>query len=229
LDRCQLHEPLIDLGDRKADNWRSGKQRRARRRPTERDRPCGPEWRLAAAHDPKEVPPMLRLLTVAVALAISTPALAFEVGQKAPDFSLKDPTGKVYTLRSFTKKVLLVWYEGANSKEQNRWLKTELKNIFDTNKIPSAKWESVGIANFQEHWISNAIIRSIIAKEQKTTASLILCDEDGRMMKSYAFRNGRSNIWMLDKDRVLRWKTSGPLEKARGAQLIRLLRRLVNE
>jgi hypothetical protein len=125
--------------------------------------------------------------------------------------------------------VLMVWYEGANSQEQNRWLKTELKNIYDTNKIASSKWESVGIANFQEHWISNAIIRSLIAKEQRRTNSLILCDEDGHMMKDYSFRNGRSNIWMLDKDRVLRWKTSGPLEKSRGNQLIRLLRRLVNE
>lgn len=172
---------------------------------------------------------MLRLLTLAFVLTLATPAFAFEVGQKAPAWTLKDPNGKVYTLNSFVKKVLIVWYEGAKSQEQNRSLKTELKSIYDTNKIASAKWESVGIANMQEHWLANSIMMKIIAKEQRVTGTLILCDPDGTMMKTYGFRNGRSNIWMLDKDRVLRWKTSGPLDKARSAQLVRLLRRLTNE
>ena len=172
---------------------------------------------------------MLRLLTLAFVLTLATPAFAFEVGQKAPAWTLKDPNGKVYTLASFTKKVLIVWYEGAKSQEQNRSLKTELKDIYDTNKIASSKWVSVGIANMQEHWLANSIMMKIIATEQRKTNTLILCDPDGAMMKLYGFRNGRSNIWMLDKDRVLRWKTSGPLEKNRSAQLVRLLRRLTNE
>jgi predicted transcriptional regulator len=172
---------------------------------------------------------MLRLLTLASLLTLATPAFAFEVGQKAPAWTLKDPNGKVYQLKDFTKKVLIVWYEGANSQEQNRSLKTELKRIYDTNTIPSAKWVSVGIANMQEHWLANSIMMKLIAKEQRVTNTLILCDPDSSMQKLYGFRNGRSNIWMLDKDRVLRWKTSGPLDKARSAQLIRLLRRLVNE
>jgi predicted transcriptional regulator len=172
---------------------------------------------------------MVRFLVAAVILTFSTPAFAYEVGQKVASFRLKDPNGKLYTLGSFPKKVLMVWYEGAKSKEQNRKLKTDLKNIFDTNRINSKAWESVGIANFQEHWISNAIIRSIIAKEQRTTGSIILCDEDGHMMKDWGFRNGRSNIYMLDQSRTVRWKTSGPLDERRQGQVIRLLRRLVNE
>lgn len=172
---------------------------------------------------------MLRVMILASVLGLSTPALAFNVGQKARGFRLKTYSGKVYTLRSFKKKVLMFWYEGAKSKEQNRWLKKKLKKIYDTNRIPQRFWESVGIANFQEHWVSNWIIRQLIAKEARETGALILCDETGHMRGHWGFRNGRSNIYMLDKNRILRWKTSGPLSRKRGKQLIRLLRRLTRE
>lgn len=175
---------------------------------------------------------MRRALIVAVGvtlLGISSPAEAFKVGQKVSSFQLSDSSGKAYTLHSFRRKVLMVWYEGAKSKEQNRWLKDRLKKIYDTNRINQKLWESVGIANFQEHWISNAIINAMIRSEAKATGSLILCDRSGKMMKQWGFRNGRSNIYMLDKSRVLRWKTSGPLSRKRGQQLIRLLRRLTRE
>ena len=169
---------------------------------------------------------MLRTLIIAALLTASTPALAFKVGQKVSGFHLKDSKGTPYTLRSFKKKALMVWYEGKNSKEQNRWLKDKLKKIYDTNQIHSSKWESVGIANFQETAVPNFIINMVIKSEMKKTNSVILCDRTGEMMKSWGFRNGRSNIYMLDRNRVLRWKSSGPLTKRRGRQLIRLLRRL---
>lgn len=172
---------------------------------------------------------MLRAMIVAFVLGASTPALAINVGQKAKSFRLKTWSKKAYTLSSFKKKVLMLWYEGGKSKEQNRWLKKKLKKIYDTNRIPQKHWESVGIANFQEHWVSNWIIRKMIAREARETGALILCDVTGFMRKHYGFRNGRSNIYMLDKHRILRWKTSGPLSRKRGRQLIRLLRRLTRE
>jgi predicted transcriptional regulator len=172
---------------------------------------------------------MLRLLIVAVVLTVSTPALAVKVGQKVPSFSLKDSKGKGYTLYSFKKKVLFFWYEGKNSKEQNRWLKNKLKKLYDTNKIPAKLWESIGIANFQETAVPNFVINMVIKSEMKKTNATILCDRTGKMMKQWGFRNGRSNIYLLDKNRLLRWKTSGPLSRKQSKRLIRLLRRLVKQ
>jgi len=172
------------------------------------------------------------VLAMAVMISVvgfSTESQAFKVGQKAKPFRLKHSNGKWYTLKSFKKKVLLVWYEGAKSKEQNRWLKNKLLKVYDTNKIPQKFWESVGIANFQETAWPNAIIRVVIRKEQKKTRSPILWDNDGRMMKNWGFRNGRSNIYVLDKNRRLRWKTSGPISRKMGRRLVRLIRRLTKE
>ncbi len=172
---------------------------------------------------------MLRLLIIAVFLTVSTPALAVKVGQKVPSFNLKDSKGKSFTLYSFKKKVLFFWYEGKNSKEQNRWLKNKLKKLYDTNKINSKMWESVGIANFQETAVPNFVINMVIKSEMKKTNATILCDRTGKMMKQWGFRNGRSNIYLLDKNRLLRWKTSGPLSRKQSKRLIRLLRRLVKQ
>lgn len=176
----------------------------------------------------------LRVTALAVSVMIAvlgfaTPAGAFKVGEKAKSFRLQHSNGKWYTLKSFKKKVLLVWYEGAKSKEQNRWLKNKLLKIYDAGKIPQRLWESVGIANFQETAWPNAIIRVVIRKEQKRTRSPILWDQNGHMMKRWGFRNGRSNIYVLDKNRRLRWKTSGPISRKMGRRLVRLIRRLTKE
>ncbi|MDY0003278.1 MAG: YtfJ family protein [Polyangia bacterium] len=165
--------------------------------------------------------------TAALALFL-VPATAFALnpGDKATPFRLEDSKGTPYTLKSFGEPVLVVWYEGKNSKEQNRWIKDKLKELRDAGKLTDKKYRSLGIANFQETAVPNAIIAMVIRSEIKKTGALILCDRDGGMMKKWGFRNGRSNIYVFDKDRNLVWKTSGPLDKRRGMQLIKLIQRL---
>jgi predicted transcriptional regulator len=68
-----------------------------------------------------------------------------------------------------------------------------------------------------------------VKKAAKKTPALLLMDEDGRMQKKWGFRNGRSNIYVLDKKRRLRWRTSGKLSQKRGNQLIRFVYRLAKK
>ena len=165
-----------------------------------------------------------------VLVVLIAPCLAsgkdVKLGKKVPPLKLKDSKGKTYTLASFKEPVLAIWYEGKNSKEQNRWLKKKLKKMFDKNIIPQKKFRSVGIANFQETAVPNFIVNAVIKKESKETGAIILCDRKGKMIKKWGFRNGRSNIYILDKNRRLRWKSSGKLSKRRGKQLIRFILRL---
>jgi peroxiredoxin Q/BCP len=55
---------------------------------------------------------MLRVLAVAVALAVALPAMAvaLEVGQKAPDFTLPAPGNKPVRLSELTAKGPVVLY-----------------------------------------------------------------------------------------------------------------------
>jgi hypothetical protein len=152
-----------------------------------------------------------------------------QLGKRVPNFTLKDANGKKYNLKSFKEPILAIWYEGKKSKEQNRWLKVKLKKLFDQNTIPQKKFRSVGIANFQETAVPNFLIKSFIKSESKKTGAIILCDKSGEMMKKWGFRDGRSNIYILDKKRRLRWRSSGKLSKRRGNQLIRFILRLTRK
>lgn len=165
----------------------------------------------------------------AAVLAGGLPAGAITIGQKVPNFELKDSLGKSYTLKSFTQPIMVFWYEGKNSKEQNRWIKDKLKALRKKGVLPVNKYRSVGIANFQETAVPNWLINLVIKKEIKRTGATILCDRTGIMMKKWGFRNGRSNIYVLDKNRKLRWRSSGPLNKRRGNQLIRFIIRLTRQ
>lgn len=164
-----------------------------------------------------------------VIFATLTPAHAVKIGQKVPDFRLKDGFGKTYTLKSFRKPVLVIWYEGKNTKEQNRWIKTKLRRMYDTKVINQKKLGSFGIANFQESAIPNFLMRAGVRIESKKRKVVILCDDTGKMMKKWGFRNGRSNIYVLDKRRRLRWRSSGKLTRRRGNQLLRFILRLTRQ
>lgn len=170
-----------------------------------------------------------RLVIPALAAWGVTAGDGIGLGKKMPNFSLKDPTGKNYTLNSFKQPVLVVWYEGKNSVEQNRWIKDTVDKLEKAGTLSPRRYYNLGIANFQETAIPNFLIHLAIKKEQKKTGALILCDKNGKMMKLWGFRNGRSNIYVLDKNRVLRWRSSGPLNKTRGKQFIRFLIRLTKQ
>jgi hypothetical protein len=169
---------------------------------------------------------MLRPTVLVLTLLASTPAAALEVGDKATPFELKDVFGKTYTLGSFTKRILAVWYEGKNSYQQNTWLNERLRELKRLGNWPGPNVDSPGIVNYQETAVPNAIIDLMIKREWKRSRAIVLCDRDGVLLRTWGFRNGRSNIYVFDAQRVLIWKSSGPLTRQRATQFIRFLGRV---
>jgi len=169
------------------------------------------------------------LLAGLMVFALEGHSAAVGVGQKLPNFTLPDAKGHSHSMKNFRQSVLVIWYEGKNSKEQNRWIKNKLKRLHKQGVLNDKVYRSVGIANYQETAVPNFIISAVIRSEAKKTGALILCDKTGVMMKRWGFRNGRSNIYVLDKGRRLRWRSSGKLNKRRGNQLIRFIIRLTHQ
>lgn len=170
---------------------------------------------------------MARVVTFLVITLLPGVAQALNVGDRAPSFTLKTPHGRVYTLQSFKKRIFTIWYEGPKSVEQNRWLKKLFREARVKGKLKQTNYDSVGIANFQESAVPNFIINAVIKREiKKNPGLLVLCDRDGGMMRRYGFRNGRSNVFVFDRSRRLIWKSSGPLSRRRGRQLLRFIIRI---
>lgn len=170
----------------------------------------------------------LTMLIVACGLlAGAAPVGALEVGETAKAFRLQGHNGKWYTLGSFKKRIFAIWYEGKNSTHQNKWLQDEIRKLRKAGIITKKNYDSIGIANYQETAIPNAIIDMFIrGAVEKNPGVLVLKDKDGTMQRLYGMRNGRSNIYVFDAKRRLIWKSSGPLSRRRAKQFIRLIRRI---
>jgi hypothetical protein len=154
------------------------------------------------------------------------PAAALKVGDKAKPFQLKDAFGKTHTLASFKKRIFTVWYEGKQSTNQNKWLHDRIRLLRKRGLITDRNYDSIGIANYQETAIPNAILDVAVRYHAKKDRVTILLDRDGRMQRLWGFRNGRCNIFVFNKERRLIWKATGPLTRKRARQFIRMIRRL---
>ena len=169
---------------------------------------------------------MIRIAILVTALTLPSTAWAINVGEKAPDFRLKDANGKEYRLSSFKRKILTVFYEGSQSRNQNKWLKQKYKQLRLNGRINRSHIETIAIANFRESPLPNAVVRTAIRLKVSGTKKTVLLDETGKLQQQWGFRNGRSNIYVFDQNRRLIWKSSGPMTKKRARQFLRFLRRM---
>ncbi len=164
---------------------------------------------------------LLSLLPLMLLLPES--AGAVNVGEQTSGFCLKDARGGSHRLTSFSKRILVVWYEGVKSRHQNHWIKTRLAELQRAGKLKAHNYESVGIANFHESRLPGAIIVSAIRQHTRSSSVRILLDRRGDLRRTWGFHHGRSNIYVLDARRRVIWRSSGPLTRRLGRQLIRMI------
>jgi predicted transcriptional regulator len=170
---------------------------------------------------------MRRLLFLASLLTLTVllpgNAAALNVGEQASGLCLKDSRGRVHRMSSFHKRILVVWYEGVKSRHQNHWIKLRLAELQRSGRLKSGNYESVGIANFHETVLPGALIVSAIREHTRRTSVRILLDREGELRQRWGFFNGRSNIYVFDAKRRLIWRSSGPLSRRLGRQLVRMI------
>jgi len=167
----------------------------------------------------------LFMLVSLVPLAVLVPgtAAAVNVGDQATGLCLKDAQGRTHRLASFPKRILVVWYEGVRSRHQNQWVKRRLAELQRAGKLKVQNYESVGIANFHESALPGALIVAAIRQHSQRSSVRILLDRDGELRRAWGLHHGRSNIYVLDARRRVIWRSSGPLTRRRGRQLVRMI------
>lgn len=169
---------------------------------------------------------VLAPIVLALLLGSAPPAQALEVGDKATNFALKDAFGTTWSLGSFKKRILGVWYQGIGSRNQNAWINDKVSELLKSGQLPARNFDNAGIVNYQETAMPNQVLDLMIKVEARKRGAIILRDHDGTMQRLWGMRNGRANIYLFDAQRVLVWKTSGPLDLRRQKQFIRFLLRI---
>jgi hypothetical protein len=143
--------------------------------------------------------------------AFSAGAAELKVGDKAPNFSLKDSQGKFYSLDAdeFKGRVLSIFYVDPDEKDLNKHVEDAL--LKDSGLDRNKTYKGLGITNLKATKMPNFIIKSIIKDKQEKTGSVILLDYDYTILNLWRLKNHSSDLVILDKDRICRYVYNGKL------------------
>lgn len=134
------------------------------------------------------------------------------VGSPFPSFKISSGANEPLTLEDIKGKVTVLFYEWKSAVEDNRALKTALKEFY-ANEPESLKKDimKVAVVNcdgviFSGIWKS--ALRSVSIKEGLT----IYADWDGKMSDALGVKRATSNVFIIDTNGIVRYVGSGKLD-----------------
>jgi predicted transcriptional regulator len=167
---------------------------------------------------------IIAVFFVLLCSALTAQAIELKVGEKAPDFLLKDSLGNVYTLDSpeFKGKVLSIFYVDPHEKDLNSYAENTLLANDGLDRKNGYKY--LCIANLKASKLPNLIIKREIKNKQEKTGSIILLDLDYGIIKEWGLRNHSSDVVVLDKERICRYVYNGKLPSEEVEKLINVIK-----
>jgi predicted transcriptional regulator len=171
---------------------------------------------------------MKKILALALILvwvgSLSGLAAELKVGDKAPDFSLKDSTGKMYSLKSpdFEGRVLSVFYVDPDKRNLNSHVENALLTAPDLDR--HHRYKNLGISNLKASKLPNFIIKNVIQNKQEKTGAVILLDYDYTILKSWGLKNHSSSVIVLDKERICRYVHNGKLPPEEVEKVLKIIK-----
>lgn len=170
----------------------------------------------------KKVPAMVLIMLLCSVLGGF--AAELKVGDKAPDFSLKDSKGKTYSLQSpeFQGKVMSVFYVDPDEKDVNSHVEDAL--LKDPGLERNVRYKGLGITNLKASKMPNFLIKSVVKSKQEKTGAVILLDDDYTILNLWGLKNDTSSVVILDKDRICRYVYNGKLPAAEVAKVLKIIK-----
>jgi len=171
---------------------------------------------------------MKRLVWIVMVMlfwSVSTVAAAeLKVGDRAPDFRLKDSLGKEYTLNSPELKGRVVYfnYSDPGSKDMNKHVDDALKQ--DKGLDRKKSYVGFGIANMKASFLPDFAIAKIVKSKQQETGAVIFLDDNYIILNAWGLTNKVSNVVVLDKDRICRYIYKGRVPSAEMTKLIQIIK-----
>lgn len=163
------------------------------------------------------------VLIVLMSSTLAAHTTELKVGEKAPNLSLKDSRGNVFTLDSpeFKGKVLSIFYINPDARDLNRHVEDAL--IKDNELDRQTSYKSFNITNLKAGKLPNFVYKSAIKNKREKTGGVILLDYDNTVLNLWGLKN-RSDVIVLDKERICRYIYNGKLPPAEVDKLIKVIK-----
>lgn len=170
---------------------------------------------------------MKKIILICILLFLSHTSIAeaeLKVGDRAPDFLLKDSLGKEYSLNSPELKGRVVYFNYADigSKDLNKHVDDALKK--DPGLDRKKSYIGMGIANMKASIVPNFVIARAIKSKQQETGAIILLDPDYTILNLWGLQNRTSNIVVLDKNRICRYLYKGKMPPEEYEKMVSIIK-----
>jgi predicted transcriptional regulator len=153
------------------------------------------------------------VLLVILFTASMAQAAGLKVGDKAPDFKLKDALAdKDYSLNSpeLTGRALYIVYASTSAADDNDHVSEAIKADKDIERLKAEnKYAGLGIGNQKDSGVPNFIIKQVAKRKQKKTGAIILLDPDFAIGNAWGAPHKIATSVLIDKNHIVRYIYSG--------------------
>ncbi|MEW5741239.1 MAG: YtfJ family protein [Myxococcota bacterium] len=171
---------------------------------------------------------MSRPLLPLLAVVLSIPALAAEVGKEVKNVELRDgTTDKPAPFPGFGQKVLTIFYNDADVADLNDPLADALK----AKNLDESKYQGIGVANLADSKAPNFIIKSVVRGKIEKYKSVILTDPDRIVAKEWGLGdcNNASVVLVIGKDKKVAHVQRGAIRGKDIENIVALVEKLMAE
>jgi YtfJ family uncharacterized protein len=160
------------------------------------------------------------------AFLINQTAQAIEMGETPPTVELREKLGgrldgKPWSSEELRGKVHVLFYVDPDEKDTNN----DASEALDKEKLPSDKYQSVGIINMAATWLPNFAISSSLKDKQKRYPRTIYVRDDKKVLvNAWKIADDSSNVLAFDKQGKLIFRKDGKLTTDEIQRLIKAIR-----
>jgi len=169
---------------------------------------------------------------ILMAFALLLPLVIFSsadnafVGQAAPFFKVKSGDNRELSLNGLSGKIIVLFYETKETKEENRKLKDELNKFYDNQtEAVKNKVARVAVMNCEGVIFAGAWKKALL-ENSKTEGITVYGDWSGEMGKAYKVKADDSNVIIIDDKGVIRYYNSGQIDNEKISEIKDLLNTL---
>jgi YtfJ family uncharacterized protein len=166
------------------------------------------------------------LIFVLAAFLINQTAQAIEMGETPPTVELRGKLGgrldgKPWSSEELRGKVHVLFYVDPDEKDTNN----DASEALDKEKLPSDKYQSVGIINMAATWLPNfAISSSLKDKQKRYPRTIYVRDYKKVLVNAWKIADDSSNVLAFDKQGKLIFRKDGKLTTEEIQMLIKVIR-----
>jgi len=176
----------------------------------------------------KKIKLLLTFIILGIFISIPLTSIwTIKVGSKVGNVKIRNSNDDPCWIPNLGSKVLTLFYTDPDVADQNDPFADKLKAA----KLPKKYYKGIGIANLEDTWKPNSIVRMVARSKEKKYKSTILTDPEHIIKKKWRLWNcnEKSVVIVIDINRVVQYIHYGAMGITERTKTFKLIVDLIDE